>query len=63
MLRSAWCSIVEALDSVVDTTHVDIAWLELDELERLLGDLAIEPYRARQIYRWIHRRGVNEFDR
>ena len=63
MLRSVWCSIVEALDSVVDTTQFDIAGLELDALKRLLGDLAIEPYRARQIYRWIHRRGVSEFDR
>jgi 23S rRNA (adenine2503-C2)-methyltransferase len=38
----------------------DLAALERDELETLVVRLGAEPFHARQIYRWIHRRGVTE---
>ena len=39
----------------------DIAGLERCELEGLLRERGLEPYRARQIFRWIHQRGVADF--
>lgn len=39
----------------------DIAGLERTELELLLRDRGIEPYRARQIFRWVFKRGVADF--
>jgi 23S rRNA (adenine2503-C2)-methyltransferase len=39
----------------------DIAGLERPELESMLADSGIEPYRARQLYRWIFKRGVTDF--
>jgi 23S rRNA (adenine2503-C2)-methyltransferase len=41
----------------------DIAGLERPELETLLREQGIEPYHARQLFRWIFRRGVTDFDR
>ena len=40
----------------------NIAELDLPELEAVLGDLGAKPYHARQIYRWLYRRGVTGFD-
>jgi 23S rRNA (adenine2503-C2)-methyltransferase len=40
----------------------DIAEMELAELEAALVARGCEPFRARQIYRWIHARGVTSFD-
>src|SRR5688572_28704532 len=42
---------------------VDIAALELSELENTLQSRGIEPFHARQLYRWIYRRGITDFDR
>src|SRR5688572_32303036 len=42
---------------------VDIAALELSELENTLQSREIEPFHARQLYRWIYRRGITDFDR
>lgn len=39
----------------------DIAGLERRELESLLRDNGVEPYRARQLYRWIFKRGITDF--
>ena len=39
----------------------DISSLELHELEARLTALGTEPYHARQLYRWFHRRLVTEF--
>jgi 23S rRNA (adenine2503-C2)-methyltransferase len=39
----------------------DIAGLERPELEALLQQAGIEPYRARQIFRWVFARGVIDF--
>jgi len=43
--------------------RIDIAELERVELERALEALGHERYRARQIYRWVHRRAAASFDR
>jgi 23S rRNA (adenine2503-C2)-methyltransferase len=42
---------------------MDIAELELTELEAALESKGHERYHARQLYRWIYRRGVTDFDR
>jgi 23S rRNA (adenine2503-C2)-methyltransferase len=41
----------------------DIAALERPELESLLNAGGVEPYRARQLYRWVFKRGITEFGR
>jgi 23S rRNA (adenine2503-C2)-methyltransferase len=38
--------------------RTDIAELELHELEAVLDQRGIRPFHARQLYRWIYRRGV-----
>lgn len=40
---------------------VDLAELELAELEAALGARGVPRFHARQIYRWIHQRGVTDF--
>ena len=42
---------------------VDVAALELSELEHTLESRGIEPFHARQLYRWIYRRGITDFER
>jgi 23S rRNA (adenine2503-C2)-methyltransferase len=47
---------------VLDTPPLpDIAGLERRELESLLQDNGVEPYRARQLYRWVFKRGITDF--
>jgi 23S rRNA (adenine2503-C2)-methyltransferase len=41
---------------------VDLAELELSELEDALESGGIKRFHARQLYRWIYRRGVTDFD-
>jgi 23S rRNA (adenine2503-C2)-methyltransferase len=41
--------------------RLDIAGLELAELEARLVELGAPRYHARQIFAWIHRRGVTDF--
>jgi len=41
----------------------DLAELELRELEADLAAHGVEPFHARQLYRWVYKRGVTEFDR
>jgi 23S rRNA (adenine2503-C2)-methyltransferase len=41
---------------------VDVAELELAELEGALADRGSERFHARQLYRWIYRRGVTDFE-
>ncbi len=43
--------------------RVDLAGLERAELEGLLRARGVEPFRAAQLFRWIHRRGMTDFDR
>jgi 23S rRNA (adenine2503-C2)-methyltransferase len=40
----------------------DVAGLERAELERRFEQDSIAPFHARQVFRWIHRRGVTSFD-
>ena len=42
---------------------VDVAALELSELEHTLESRGVEPFHARQLYRWIYRRGITDFER
>ena len=41
----------------------DMAELELAELEAALDARGVERFHARQLYRWIYRRGITDFDR
>jgi 23S rRNA (adenine2503-C2)-methyltransferase len=44
------------------TPHLDLAGLELPELERELVARGIPSFHAGQLYRWIFKRGVTNFD-
>src|SRR5690242_19566116 len=39
---------------------VDLAELDVPELETLLTERGLQPFHARQTYRWIHRRGITD---
>jgi 23S rRNA (adenine2503-C2)-methyltransferase len=41
--------------------RTDIAELELDELEQALAALGHPRFHARQIFQWVHKRGVTDF--
>jgi 23S rRNA (adenine2503-C2)-methyltransferase len=41
----------------------DLAELDVPELEAALEARGVERFHARQLYRWIYRRGVTDFDR
>ena len=41
----------------------DLAELDLNELEAALGARRFERFHARQLFRWIYRRGVTDFER
>ncbi|MGH9254504.1 MAG: 23S rRNA (adenine(2503)-C(2))-methyltransferase RlmN [Vicinamibacterales bacterium] len=41
----------------------DLAELELGELEAELDARGVEPFHARQLYRWIYKRGITDVDR
>ena len=47
----------------MQTVPSDLAELELSELEQALQTLGGERFHARQLYRWIHKRGITDFDR
>jgi 23S rRNA (adenine2503-C2)-methyltransferase len=42
-------------------TRTDVAELELPELEQALEDLGRPRFHARQIFKWVHKRGVTDF--
>jgi len=44
-----------------NNARLDIAGLELAELEPHLAELGAPRYHARQIFAWVHRRGVTDF--
>jgi 23S rRNA (adenine2503-C2)-methyltransferase len=52
----------EAGDSYV-VTPLDLSELEPDELERAIVDRGGQPFHARQLYRWIYRRGETDLER
>jgi 23S rRNA (adenine2503-C2)-methyltransferase len=45
------------------TPRPDLAALELGELEQALDARGIQRFHARQLYRWIYKRGVTDFER
>ncbi len=47
--------------SQTTTSLPDIGGLERTELETLLETAGMEPYRARQIFRWVYARGITDF--
>jgi len=51
------------LDSnmIQPSTRPDVADLELAELERLLESVGAPAFHARQIFRWLYRRGISDF--
>jgi 23S rRNA (adenine2503-C2)-methyltransferase len=44
------------------SSRPDLAGLELAELEQVLETRGIERFHARQLFRWIYKRGVTNFD-
>jgi 23S rRNA (adenine2503-C2)-methyltransferase len=42
---------------------LDLAELELKDLEAAVESIGAERFHARQLYRWIHRRATSDFDR
>ena len=46
---------------MVPSSRVNVAELELAELERTLEARGIDRFRGRQIYRWVHKRNVTDF--
>ena len=47
----------------MNSQRVDVAELELGELENALETRGTERFHARQLYRWIYRRGTTDFER
>src|SRR5688572_12221683 len=50
-----------ARDSM-SSSQLDLAELDLPELEAALEARGVERFHARQLYRWVYRRGVTQFD-
>ena len=44
-------------------TRLDLSELDVNELEAALESRGYERFHARQLYRWIYRRGVTDFER
>lgn len=44
------------------TSRIDIAELDRDELEETLASLGASRFHGRQVFQWIHRHGVTDFD-
>ncbi|MGH9372066.1 MAG: 23S rRNA (adenine(2503)-C(2))-methyltransferase RlmN [Vicinamibacterales bacterium] len=49
--------------AMVTHTTLDIAETELHELEQALAALGAPRFHARQIFQWVHKRGVTDFAR
>ncbi len=47
---------------MTDTPRPDLAEFDVPEIADALGALGAKPYHASQIFRWIHKRGVSDFD-
>jgi 23S rRNA (adenine2503-C2)-methyltransferase len=48
---------------MLSPSTVDLAGLERDELERTLVALGSRPFHARQLFQWVHKRGVTDIAR
>ena len=42
--------------------EIDIKSLNLKELTGILEDIGEKPFRAKQIYQWIHEKGAASYD-
>jgi 23S rRNA (adenine2503-C2)-methyltransferase len=47
----------------MSSARPDLAELDIPELEAALESRGYERFHARQLYRWIYRRGVTDLDR
>jgi 23S rRNA (adenine2503-C2)-methyltransferase len=47
----------------MSTAQLDLAELELNELEAALDARGVERFHARQLFRWVYKRGVTDLDR
>jgi 23S rRNA (adenine2503-C2)-methyltransferase len=54
---------METRDISMSASRTDLAELELTELEAGLGAHGVEQFHARQLYRWIYKRGITDVDR
>jgi 23S rRNA (adenine2503-C2)-methyltransferase len=45
------------------SSTLDLGGIERHELERALTDLGRQAFHARQVFQWVHKRGVTEFGR
>jgi 23S rRNA (adenine2503-C2)-methyltransferase len=52
----------ETLDAMPAAPRIDAAEFELDELEAHLDGMGAARFHGRQIFQWIYRRGVNDFE-
>jgi 23S rRNA (adenine2503-C2)-methyltransferase len=64
VLQSTTWQVLSHLEDTVFTQprQSDLADFERPELEALLATLDIEPFRARQLFAWIYRRGVDDVE-
>ena len=46
----------------MSSSQLDLAELDQPELEAALDARGVERFHARQLYRWVYRRGVTQFD-
>lgn len=49
------------MSAMLINSRPDIAELELHELEQVLDDLGRPRFHARQIFQWVHKRGIADF--
>ena len=47
----------------MSTPRLDVAELEVNELEAVLAERGYERFHARQVYRWIYKRGITDPER
>ena len=45
---------------MVNHIRLDVAGVELHELEQSLADLGTPRFHGRQIFQWVHKRGVTD---
>lgn len=48
------------MSAMLTNSRADIAELELHELEQVLDDLGRPRFHARQIFQWVHKRGITD---
>ncbi|HME92538.1 MAG TPA: 23S rRNA (adenine(2503)-C(2))-methyltransferase RlmN [Myxococcaceae bacterium] len=48
--------------ATLDSKALDLSGLTLPEVIQFVEELGERPYRAGQVYRWIHQRAVSDFD-